>query len=209
MNLTGIRPLKNDSTFELLPEGDYIFEVLIFCQRTAQRQREAASLRQSNSKDSPYLPRHGETTTIEHNLFLHSTTEGMLCAFFTAIGQRKRGQRIQMNWTRRTRRKRTMPRHDSPTGQAIMATRCNPIRFQNFMSRKNLSDAARCVYARTILMQGAMHLRPYQQEARCESKGGMVFGPFPHFTSTANRYRKTIVLRQNCRRYGCQPVRAC
>ncbi|MHB1167040.1 MAG: DUF669 domain-containing protein, partial [Carboxydocellales bacterium] len=37
-------------------------------------------------------------TTIKHNLFLHSITEGMLCAFFTAIGQRKKGDRVTMNW---------------------------------------------------------------------------------------------------------------
>ena len=35
---------------------------------------------------------------IRHNLFLHTKTEGMLCAFFTAIGQRQHGQTISMNW---------------------------------------------------------------------------------------------------------------
>ena len=35
---------------------------------------------------------------IRHNLFLHTKTEGMLCAFFTAIGQRQHGQTITMNW---------------------------------------------------------------------------------------------------------------
>lgn len=35
---------------------------------------------------------------VKHNLFLHSKTEWKLCEFFTAIGQRKKGQRVSMNW---------------------------------------------------------------------------------------------------------------
>ncbi|MCB5077954.1 hypothetical protein [Streptococcus phage phiKSM96] len=38
------------------------------------------------------------STTLKHNLFLHSTTEGMLSAFFGAIGQKKHGQPFKMNW---------------------------------------------------------------------------------------------------------------
>lgn len=38
------------------------------------------------------------STTLKHNLFLHSTTEGMLSAFFGAIGQKKHGQPLKMNW---------------------------------------------------------------------------------------------------------------
>ena len=40
------------------------------------------------------------TTTLKHNLYLHSNVEGLLCAFFTAIGQRKKGERLTMNWSR-------------------------------------------------------------------------------------------------------------
>ena len=36
--------------------------------------------------------------TMKHNLFLHSSTEGMLSAFFGAIGQKKKGSPLQMNW---------------------------------------------------------------------------------------------------------------
>lgn len=41
---------------------------------------------------------NGDTTTVEHNLFLHSKTEGMLSAFFAAIGQKKKGEPLRMNW---------------------------------------------------------------------------------------------------------------
>lgn len=42
--------------------------------------------------------RTGETKTVKHNLFLHSRTEGMVSAFFGAIGQKRHGEQLQMNW---------------------------------------------------------------------------------------------------------------
>ena len=35
---------------------------------------------------------------IQNRLFLHSRCEGLLCAFFTCIGQRKHGEKLKMNW---------------------------------------------------------------------------------------------------------------
>lgn len=35
---------------------------------------------------------------LTHNLFLHTSTEGMLSAFFGAIGQKKHGEPLRMNW---------------------------------------------------------------------------------------------------------------
>lgn len=35
---------------------------------------------------------------VDHNLFLHSKTEGLLSAFFGAIGQKKHGEPLSMNW---------------------------------------------------------------------------------------------------------------
>lgn len=37
---------------------------------------------------------------IKHNLFLHSKCEGLLCAFFSSIGQRKHGEKLKMNWSK-------------------------------------------------------------------------------------------------------------
>ncbi len=36
--------------------------------------------------------------TIKENLFLHTMTEGILCAFFASIGQRQHGEKSTMNW---------------------------------------------------------------------------------------------------------------
>lgn len=89
--------IENDRPeFILLPEGDYDFKVLSF---ERARHPGSAKLPPCNKAivhieiDSP----EGRTV-IKHNLFLHSKCEGMLCAFFSAIGQRKRGEQLRMNW---------------------------------------------------------------------------------------------------------------
>lgn len=91
--------IENDGPeFIILPEGDYDFEVVNF-----ERARHAGSdkLPPCNKAvvhikvDAPQ-----GTTTIKHNLFLHTITEGMLCAFFAGIGQRKKGEKLTMNWSK-------------------------------------------------------------------------------------------------------------
>jgi len=97
--------LEWDSTIEndmpdyvLLPEGEYSFEVENF-----ERGRHVPS---GNGK-LPACPKailHIKIDTPEgvtkfkHNLFLHSSVEGLLCAFFTCIGARKKGERVTMDW---------------------------------------------------------------------------------------------------------------
>lgn len=89
--------IENDGPeFVLLPEGDYDFEVVSF---ERGRHNGSEKLPPCN-KATVYIKIKGAEgeTVIKHNLFLHSKTEGMLCAFFTAIGQRKHGEKITMNW---------------------------------------------------------------------------------------------------------------
>ncbi len=89
--------IENDGPeFVLLPEGDYNFEVVSF---ERGRHNGSEKLPPCN-KAAVYIKIQGEEgeTVIKHNLFLHSKTEGMLCAFFTAIGQRKHGEKVTMNW---------------------------------------------------------------------------------------------------------------
>jgi len=89
--------IENDGPeFITLPEGDYDFEVISF-----------ERARHNGSEKLPPCPKavvsikvtgKEGTTTIKHSLFLHTITEGMLCAFFVGIGQRKHGERLTMNW---------------------------------------------------------------------------------------------------------------
>lgn len=89
--------IENDGgEYILLPEGDYDFKVLSF---KRERHQGSAKLPPCNKAvlNIEVTSPQGKTT-IRHNLFLHSKCEGLLCAFFNSIGQRKRGEKLQMNW---------------------------------------------------------------------------------------------------------------
>lgn len=88
---------KESPDFTLLPEGTYPFTV--------------RSFERGEYPGGPKLPTCKKavltididggplgTATVTHNLYLHSRCEGLLCAFFTAIGQRQHGQQFAMNW---------------------------------------------------------------------------------------------------------------
>jgi hypothetical protein len=94
--------ISNDdqSSFVLLPPGDYDFEVV-----DLKRGRHEPK---GNGKLPP-CPKATVTircatadgeSDLEHNLFLHSRCEGMLCEFFRAIGQRRHGEPLRPDWSR-------------------------------------------------------------------------------------------------------------
>lgn len=87
---------KDGAEFVLLPDGDYDFVIEKF-----DRGRHGGSEKlPACNKATLYLKIESAqgTATVKKDLFLHSTCEGLLCAFFTCIGQRQHGQKIQMNW---------------------------------------------------------------------------------------------------------------
>jgi len=89
--------IENDSSFTLLPEGVYPFTVVSF-----ERGEHAGSDKIPPCKKAVLtIELDGGalgTTEITENLFLHSKQEWKLCQFFTAIGQRKKGEQMRMNW---------------------------------------------------------------------------------------------------------------
>lgn len=89
--------IENDSPdFVILPEGDYNFEVIEF---ERGRHNGSEKLPPCN-KAVVHIKIEGKEgiSTIRHQLFLHTKTEGMLCAFFNGIGQRQKGEKLKMNW---------------------------------------------------------------------------------------------------------------
>ena len=89
--------IENDSPeFVILPDGDYDFEVVDF---ERGRHNGSEKLPPCN-KAIVHIRVEGKEgiSIIKHQLFLHTITEGMLCAFFTGIGQRQKGERLKMNW---------------------------------------------------------------------------------------------------------------
>lgn len=88
---------KDAADFVLLPEGDYNFTVESF-----ERGRHAGSDKLPACNKAILTIRIDApegTARITHNLFLHSKTEGLLSAFFSGIGQKKKGEPLKMNWT--------------------------------------------------------------------------------------------------------------
>lgn len=87
---------KDSGDFILLPEGDYDFTVESF-----ERGRHPGSdkLPPCNKAILKLRINTDEgAAVITHNLFLHTKTEGMISSFFTSIGQKKKGEKIKMNW---------------------------------------------------------------------------------------------------------------
>lgn len=89
--------IEHDSEFTILPDGEYDFAVENF-----ERGRHPGSEKLPPCNKAILTLRVfdnvGNTTKITHNLFLHSKCEGLLCAFFTSIGQRKHGEQLRMDW---------------------------------------------------------------------------------------------------------------
>lgn len=90
--------IENEGTpFVVAEPGDYNFTVI-----GMERARFAGSDKMppcNQAKLTLQLEmQDGTECNVKHNLFLHSKTEWKLCEFFTAIGQRQKGQRIAPNW---------------------------------------------------------------------------------------------------------------
>ncbi len=92
--------IANDSEFVLLPEGDYDFMVVDFERKRFEGSAKISPCPQASLAIKLFDRTHPEkgSTTINHNLFLNRKCEGLLCAFFTSIGDRKHGESLRPNW---------------------------------------------------------------------------------------------------------------
>lgn len=118
---------KDGDEFVVLPAGDYDFEITGF-----ERGRHEGSEKLppcNKAMLSIKIVSGADVTTIKHNLFLHSKTEGLLCAFFTSIGQRKKGEKLQMNWNNvigsRGRCKLTVREYTAENGEKRQSNQIN------------------------------------------------------------------------------------
>lgn len=88
---------KDGGEFIVLPEGDYNFTVTKFERGRFNGSAKLPACNQAKLEITVHSPEHGDVK-IEHLLFLHTKTEGLLSNFFAGIGQKKKGQRLRMNW---------------------------------------------------------------------------------------------------------------
>lgn len=88
---------KDGGDFTLLPEGDYDFTVAKFERGRFQGSAKMPPCNQAKLELTVHSAEHGDVTVF-HNLFLHTKTEGLLSNFFAGIGQKKKGEKLRMNW---------------------------------------------------------------------------------------------------------------
>ncbi len=88
--------IEKDSGFVLLPAGEYVFTVKEFERARFNGSEKMPACNQAKLKLEVATDKG--IALINHNLFLHSRTEGMVSAFFVAIGQKTPGEKLKMNW---------------------------------------------------------------------------------------------------------------
>ncbi len=94
--------ITEESSFVLLPEGDYSFTVKDF-KRERHIPKSADAKLPACNKAVLTIEVDGKDkgkATITHNLFLHQSVEGLLSAFFISIGQKKHGEPLRMDWSK-------------------------------------------------------------------------------------------------------------
>ena len=98
------RELEWDATLEddgpvysLLPEGEYDFRVLGLERKRYQGGAKLRPCPMAELKIAITAP-DGKSTVVNHRLYLESSVQGLLSAFFRSIGEKKLGEKVVMNW---------------------------------------------------------------------------------------------------------------
>lgn len=89
--------ISRESDFTIIPEGDYDFTVTGFERGRYDGSEKLPPCNMAIVSLAVALP-DGSTATLKHRLFLHTRCEGLLSAFFTGIGLKRKGEPLRMNW---------------------------------------------------------------------------------------------------------------
>ena len=91
--------LENDGDeYVILPEGDYVFKVASF-----ERGRYAGGDKLPACNEAILklaVDYEGQVVNITDRLKLHKSMEWRLASFFRAIGQKKHGEKLAMDWSK-------------------------------------------------------------------------------------------------------------
>ena len=90
--------IQQESTFTLLPEGDYSFKVVNFERAWYDGSEKIPPC--NKAIITIRIEDEVGTAELKENLFLTTKTEGLLSAFFSSIGQKKKGEPLRMNWNK-------------------------------------------------------------------------------------------------------------
>lgn len=92
--------IENDGPeYSLLPEGEYDFQVVGLERKRYNGGAKLPACPMAELKIQIYGPADNQAL-VNHRLYLHTRTEGLLCSFFTCIGQRRHGEKLTPNWSR-------------------------------------------------------------------------------------------------------------
>lgn len=89
--------ISRESDFTIIPEGDYDFTVTGFERGRHEGSEKLPPCNMAIVTLAVTLP-DGSTANLRHRLFLHTRCEGLLSAFFTGIGLKRKGEPLRMNW---------------------------------------------------------------------------------------------------------------
>lgn len=164
--------IQKDSEFVFLPDGLYYFTV-----KSYDRGRHTPN--PQNPGKLPACPKatvhltivanEGETE-LRHNLFLHSSTEGMLSAFFGSIGQKRKGEPLRMDW-------------NAIIGKVgVCKVGSREYNGNKYNEVKGMIYAEDVDYTKVLNAQpGQYQQQPapqYQQQPQQSAQGGFTGGPF-------------------------------
>ena len=89
--------ISRESDFTIIPEGDYDFTVTGFERGRYDGSEKLPPCNMAIVTLAVTLP-DGSAANLRHRLFLHTRCEGLLSAFFTGIGLKRKGEPLRMNW---------------------------------------------------------------------------------------------------------------
>lgn len=88
---------KDGGEFIVLPSGEYDFTVTKFERGRFAGSAKLPACNQAKLTLTIHSPEYGDVDVFD-NLYLHTKTEGLLSNFFAGIGQKKKGEKLRMNW---------------------------------------------------------------------------------------------------------------
>lgn len=88
---------KEGGSMIVLPAGKYPFRVSKFTRGRFTGSEKMPACPKAELELTVYSQEHGEVTIFE-SLLLHTKTEWKLSEFFLAVGQKRKGEKVSMNW---------------------------------------------------------------------------------------------------------------
>lgn len=89
--------IQKDNEYIILPEGDYSFMVESYTRERFNGSEKMPACNKAILRIR-VMTNNGQPVIVQHSLLLHSRCEWSLSEFFAGIGQKKKGEKLRMNW---------------------------------------------------------------------------------------------------------------